>query len=432
MNILDLKHQLRSQFTRQRTQERDTPELRQRFEVGIARELKREAKRLSLTPPQLDQITQDLLNDLFGFGPLQPLLDDPDVAEVMINGPHHIFAEINGLQRAVGAVFDDEQHLLELINKIVRLTGQRLDESNPTADGVFHGDVRFNVAIKPVAINGPLLTLRKPRADIKEVEDLISRGTLSEGMFHVLWACIASKRNIIFSGATGTGKTTLLEVFSQYISDQERLVTIEDTPELRLRQHNVARLCTRPPNIEGKGEVTLRHLFVNALRMRPTRIILGEIRGAEAFDYLQSINSGHQGSLAVIHASTPAQVGPRLENLAQLSGVGAPAEVFREQLLTGVDLIIQVERYPDGTRKISEIAEPVGLDERGMVTVQPLFSYSLQGLDPQSGRCVGAHVAHGVKPTFFETFRQYGLNIDERLFNPPARSSTTPQPPPLP
>jgi len=410
-----------------RSQERDSPELRARYQQEISRELKR--AKLQLPSEQLEAIALGLIHDIFGFGPLQGLLDDPRVAEIMVNGPHVIFVEINGRQRRAGVAFDDQAHLLEVIQRLVRRAELRLDEANPTVDGFLEG-FRFNIAIAPVAVNGPLVTIRKPRPDIKDIEDLIAHGTLNLPIYQLLWACIQARLNIIFSGATGSGKTTLLEVFSQYIGEDERVVLIEDTPELQLRQQNVARLMTKPPNLEGKGEITLRRLFKSALRMRPTRVILGELRGEEAFDYLQSINSGHRGSLAVIHASGPSQVVARLENLAQLTGLGIPAEVLRQQIATGLDLIVHLERLSDGSRRVMEITELMS-DGSGEIELRTLFRFERRGLDAQGEQVIGEHSPSGQTPSFIHELKRLGISLDPALFETRAAASP-PAPPPLP
>jgi len=428
MNITELKRQLRAHFTRLRSQERDTPALRERLRGEVSKELKR--SKLLPDAQQRAQVTEELMRDLFGFGPLQGLLEHPQVAEIMVNGPSDIFIEVDGRQRSAGVTFDDEAHLLEVVHRLVRRAEVRLDESNPVVDGVLDG-FRFNAAIAPIAINGPLLTIRKPQPDVREIEDLINRGTLTLPIYQFLWACIQARLNIVFSGATGSGKTTLLEVLSQYIGEDERVVLIEDTPELKVRQRNVARLMTRPPNLEGRGEVTLRALFKSALRMRPTRIILGELRGEEAFDYLQSINSGHRGSLAVIHASSAEQVSARIENLAQLTGLNVPAEVLRRQIFTGLDLIVHVERLQDGSRKITEIAELHASSPDELYT-KPLFTFEQRGVSPQDGQVIGEHVAHGALPQLFHLFKRHGIALDPTIFGVSPTSDSPAGPPPLP
>ena len=412
MNLIELKGALRSQYLQRRTLERN--QQRQTVASELRKDLKRSG--LKLNADQTESVIQDLLDDIFGFGPLQRLLDDPQVSEIMVNGPFSIFVEVEGLQREARSAFDHEQHLIEVLNRLVRRSGQRLDESSPLVDCVIDGIYRLNAAINPVAINGPLITIRKPRSDIQQIEDLLKRKSLSHEMYQFLWGCIQARKNMIFSGGTGSGKTTLLEVLSEYISDQERLVIIEDIPEIKVRQQNVARLCTRPPNLEGKGEITLRSLFINSLRMRPTRIIMGEIRGPEAFEFLQSLNSGHQGSLAVLHAASPEEVMLRLENLTRMSGLNIPAEVIRQQIASGVHVIVQIDRYPDGSRKVSRISELTGLEDDGNVGVQDIFTYEFNGMDPETQRCKGQYTGCGITPITHADFTQLGLHIPEDIY----------------
>lgn len=413
MNLIELKSNLRAQYLRKRS-----VDIHSHGQDAIAPELKRSLKKsgLRLTSDQINAVTRDLLDDIFGFGPLQRLLDDPQVSEIMVNGPFSIFVEVEGLQRESSHAFDNEQHLTEILNRLVRRANQRLDESCPTVNCVIDGIYRMNAAIPPVAINGPLITIRKPRSDIQQIEDLLKRDSLSHEMYQFLWACIQARLNLVFSGGTGTGKTTLLEVLSEYISDQERLVIIEDIPELKVRQQNVARLCSRPPNLEGKGEITLRNLFINSLRMRPTRIIMGEIRGPEAFEYLQSLNSGHEGSLAVLHAASPSEVTLRLENLTRMAGLNIPPEVIRQQIASGVDIIIQIDRYPDGTRKISNITEVIGLDEDGNVEIQDLFTFEFTTTNPNTQKCEGYFSGNGIVPKLHQKFTQLGLQIPTNIY----------------
>lgn len=414
MNLIELKSALRSQYLQRRSQDFHSNNSRE----VISRELKKDLKRVR-TPfneEQLNSVVHDLLDDIFGFGPLQRLLDDPQVSEIMVNGPFTIFVEIEGVQRESRQSFDNEQHLMEVLNRLVRRANQRLDESCPTVNCVIDGIYRLNAAIPPIAVNGPLITIRKPRSDIKQIEDLLQRGSLSKSMYQFLWGAIQARLNLVFSGGTGTGKTTLLEVLSEYISDQERLVIIEDVPELKVRQPNVARLCSRPPNLEGKGEITLRSLFINSLRMRPTRIIMGEIRGSEAFEYLQSLNSGHEGSLAVLHAASPEEVTLRIENLTRMSGLNIPADVIRQQIASGVDIIIQIDRYPDGSRKVTRISEVIGLDEDGNVLLQDVFSFEFTKIDPVSQQCIGHFSGSGLIPKAHQKFKQLGLEISDTIY----------------
>lgn len=414
MNLIEVKSNLRVQYLKKRSLN-----VHAHSRESISSEIKRALKKsgLRLDADQINIITEDLLDDIFGFGPLQQLLDDPNVSEIMVNGPFSIFVEVEGLQRESKHAFDDDRHLLEVLNRLVRRANQRLDESSPTVNCVIDGVYRLNAVIPPVAVNGPLITIRKPRSDIQQIEDLLKRKSLSKEMYQFLWACIQSRLNIVFSGGTGTGKTTLLEVLSEYISDQERLVIIEDIPELKVRQQNVARLCSRPPNLEGKGEITLRSLFINSLRMRPTRIIMGEIRGPEAFEYLQSLNSGHEGSLAVLHAASPGEVTLRLENLTRMAGLNIPAEVIRQQIASGVDVIIQIDRYPDGTRKVSNITEVIGLDSEGNVEIQDLFTYEFKMVNQLTQKCEGYFSGNGIIPKLHQKFIQLGLQIPDSIYH---------------
>ena len=415
MSIKEFKRAIRREYSKRRVNERLSPELRE----GYAREIHREIKRarLGLGAEEMEKLCFQLIDDIFGFGPLQSLLDDPKISEIMINGPEHIFVEVEGGLRASSNAFDDEVHLMEIIQRLVRRASQRLDETNPLVDCIIDQVYRMHAVIAPVALNGPLATIRKPQVDIQSMEDLLQKGSLNMEMYQFLWACIQAKINVLFSGGTGSGKTTLMEVLSKFISKQERIVLIEDVPEIKMDQKNVARLCTRPPNLEGKGEIPLRTLFLNSLRMRPTRIILGEIRGSEAFEYLQSLNSGHRGSLAITHASSPEEAGLRLENLAQLSGLNIPSGVLRQQIATGLDLIVQVDRYPDGRRKVSKISEIIGLDPQRNLMIEDLFIYEFEGLEAGTQRCIGTHKSTGFIPTFYDEFLRHGVQVDPSIFD---------------
>ena len=416
-SLIDVKRRLRKQISQQFGGARSSEELERR----VLREIEGALQpfRRQFNASELNAVAEGLYHDIFGYGPLQRHLDNPAVSEIMVNGPYKIFIEIDGLQQESEQTFDDETHLIGTVQRMIRRAGARLDESQPTVECVIEEEIRVHAAIAPVAIDGPLLTIRKPRQDIREVEDLIRRGTLNTSIYQFLWACIQAKVSMIFSGATGSGKTTLLEVLSAHISDQERLVVIEDVPELRLRQRNVARLCTKQSNMEGKGEVSLRSLFISSLRMRPTRIILGEIRGGEAFEFLQSLTSGHRGSLAVIHASSPNEVALRLENLVQFANVQVAPEVVRQQISAGLDLVIQIDRFPDGRRRISSISEAVGLDQRGLVEFKEIFRFDFERLIREEQRCIGRFVPTGVKPTFLQEFDRVGVMVPDGLFEPP-------------
>lgn len=415
MSLIEFKRAIRREFSKRRVNDRNSVELKEGFAREIHKEIKR--ARLGLSAEDMEQLCFQLLDDIFGFGPLQSMLDDPKISEVMINGPKHIFVEVSGVLKEAPIVFDDEIHLMEIIQRLVRRASQRLDETNPMVNCVIDHVYRMHAVISPVALNGPLVTIRKPQVDIQDMEDLLQRGTLNMEMYQFLWACVQSRINILFSGGTGSGKTTMMEVLSKFISQQERIVLIEDVPEIKLSQKNVARLCTRPPNLEGKGEIPLRTLFLNSLRMRPTRILLGEIRGSEAFEYLQSLNSGHEGSLAITHASSPEEAGLRLENLAQLAGLNIPSDVLRQQIAKGLDLVVQIDRYPDGSRKVSQISEVIGLDPTRNLLVEDLFVYEFEGLEAGTQRCIGNHKATGFMPTFYDEFLRHGVQVDPGIFD---------------
>jgi pilus assembly protein CpaF len=415
MHLYEIKRAIKAQLSAQLNSNlKLTNDLKAEFSSEILKLL----KRAKVNADQEQKVARDLLDDLFGFGPIQSLLDDPRVTEIMVNGPMFIFVEVDGRIQETTISFDDELHLYEVVQKIARRAQVRIDESHPYADCVINGDTRVNLSIAPIAIGGPLITIRKPRIDIRDVQDLIRRKTLNENMYHFLWACVQARLNIMFSGATGTGKTTILEIFSAYIAENERMILIEDTPELRIRQKNVARLCVKPANIEGKGEITLRELFINSLRMRPNRILLGEIRGPEAFDYLQALTSGHRGSMAVIHAASAKEVGLRLENLAQLSGLNVPPTVLRQQIATGLDVIVQLERLENGERKITQItAVSKVLGAQDELQYEDLFIYDHLSSLASQPQIKGCHLSTGVIPKFFKEFEKAGVNVPSSIFS---------------
>lgn len=382
----------------------------------LLKEMRREGVRLS--EDERDAVASAVLADIMGLGPLQPFMDDPEVTEIMVNGPSAVFVEKAGQKYLTQARFDNDQHLRNTVEKILRDTGKRLDESSPYVDASMPDGSRINVVIPPVVSNGPHLTVRKYMRSIKTVDDFIRLGTLDGRIGQFLYACIRARMNILFAGATGSGKTTMMEVFATHFGQHERIVVIEDTPELHFHQPNTVRLLTRPSNVEGKGEVTIRELFRNSLRMRPNRIILGEIRGEEAFDYLQALISGHRGSLAVIHASSPEETVSRLENLVMQSGVNVPTEAIRNQITYGLDLIVQVVQLDDGSRKASRISEVLDVDDHGHVKLRDVFYFREDGLDP-NGKVVGQFAATGAIPSFFPRFRLAGVQVHEAIFRPP-------------
>ncbi|MBU0551389.1 CpaF family protein [Myxococcota bacterium] len=426
MNIHDVKHELRERLF----QELGPQVVRARDRAAITRELDRQLKRmrLKLNAQEQRHLIEDVIDDILGYGPIQALLDNPEVSEIMVNGPKTVFYEQAGHITESPSRFDNEAHLIKIIQKMAADTGRRIDQSSPTVDLTLENGARVNCVLSPIAVGGPFITIRKMTTRMDGIEELVMRGTLNPPMSQLLWACIRAGINIIFSGATGAGKTTLMQLLSAYIDEGERIITIEDTPELELRQRHVVAMQTRPPNIEGQGEITLRHLFYNSLRMRPNRIILGELRGAEAFDYLQALSSGHGGSLAVIHAASPEEVVIRLENLTQLAGVPIPPPVVRSQIAHGLQLIVQMTRYKDGVRRVNRISEIAGLDANGFVRVKDIFIFEEQGVDPNK-RILGRFMATGYVPQFFKRFQQAGLDVSANIFRVAAAPGGPPPPP---
>jgi pilus assembly protein CpaF len=360
-----------------------------------------------------EKVIRELCDEFLGWGPLEPLMNDPRITEIMINGPFKIYIEKDGRKVPTHVVFDDEIHLRHFVEKMLIPAGRRVDESYPYVDFSLKDGSRINVIIPPLSVGGSTVTIRKFLRSINQVDDLRGLDTIDERMSKFLVACIKAKVNILFSGATGSGKTTTLEVLSSYISPLERIIVIEDTLELTLRQEHVVRLLTRPPNIEGKGEITIRDLFINTLRMRPTRIILGEIRGAEAMDYLQALNSGHRGCLAVIHASTPFDALTRLETTALYAGLNMPVWAIRKQITSGVDLIVQHDQLTDGSRKITYMTEVETMHDQEII-LRDIFRYDIDKVD-EEGKVVGAFRAKNI-PTFFPLFKKKGVELSEEIF----------------
>ena len=369
----------------------------------------------SLSDADKKDIINELINEFLGFGPIENLLKDPAITEIMINGPNHIYVEREGKKELTNITFDNDKQLMEIIYKLVAPTRRRVDESFPYTEIALKDGSRVNIIIPPLVLAGPTVTIRKFLKEITTIEDLIRLGTLDKRMDDFLIACIKAKINIIFTGATGVGKTTALNVLSRYISNGERIVTIEDTAELRLVQEHVVRLEARQPNVEGRGEVTIRDLFKNSLRMRPNRIILGEIRGAEALDMLQAICSGHNGSLSIIHAGTPDDVINRIETMILTSGVPISVEAIHRQIAAAINLIVQQEQLIDGSRKITHIAQISGLKDN-KVSIEDIFVYELEGVDTED-RIRGGWKATGVIPIFYTLFERKGINLQKRIFN---------------
>lgn len=361
------------------------------------------------------KILNELVEELAGFGPIDVFLKDPQVTEVMINGPKKIYVERQGKKMLTDIVFESESQLRHLIYKIISPTRRRVDETFPYVDLSLPDGSRVNIVIEPVALDGSIVTIRKFLKEIGDANDLLRLGTLEERMSDFLVACIKAKVNIIFSGATGAGKTTTLNALSSYIANDERVITIEDTAELRLKQDHVVRMETRQANIEGRGEISIRDLFKNSLRMRPERIILGEIRGAEALDLLQAICSGHAGSLAILHASSPEDVIYRLETMILTSGLPITLEAIHRQINAAVNLIVQQEQLAGGDRKITHITQVNGIRD-GRVSLEDIFTYEIEGVDT-NGKVKGKWIATGVTPVFGRLFQKAGIELHSEIFN---------------
>ncbi len=369
---------------------------------------------VTLSPSLRDQLFQRVLNDLLGFGEIQPLLDDPEISEIMINGSDKVYVERKGRLERVPIRFPDDQAVLRLIDRIISPLGRRIDEDSPTVDARLPDGSRVNAVIPPAAIDGPSVTIRKFARERLHVADLIRLGSLTEHMAEFLRACVVGRLNIVVSGGTGSGKTTLLNVLSEYIPEEERIVTIEDAAELQLHQEHVVRLEAKPPNVEGKGEVTIRHLVRNALRMRPDRIIVGEVRGGEALDMLQAMNTGHDGSMTTLHANSPRDAVRRLETLTLFAGLDLPVRVIREQITSAVDVIVQQSRLRDGSRRVTSITEVVGM-EGDTVVLSEIFRFEETGLD-QEGRILGEHRATGIRPMFEPRLEAAGFRLSAEVY----------------
>lgn len=368
----------------------------------------------SLSQEQLEQMETQVINEIIGYGPIQPLLDDPTISEVMVNGPYHVFAEKGGRISETDIKFDDEAHVYRVIDRILRPLGRRVDRKWPMADARLPDGSRVNVIIPPAAIDGPTITIRKFAKEKLKVEDLIRFGSLTEPMAEFLRACVQARLNIVVSGGTGSGKTTLLNVLSNFIPDHERIVTIEDSAELQLAKPHVVRLEARPPDPDGTGRVTIRDLVINALRMRPERIVVGECRGAEALDMLQAMNTGHDGSLTTLHANTPRDAISRLETMCLMAGIDFPVKVIREQIASAIDLIVQTSRLRDGSRKIVQITEVQGM-EGDVIVMQPVFSFVERGVSAE-GRVMGEMVSSNIRPKFTPRLQAAGIHLPPEIF----------------
>ena len=369
---------------------------------------------LALSSKVRYQITSDVVDEIIGYGPIQQLLDDPTITEIMVNQPDQVYIERNGKIFLSDRSFRDDAHIMRVIERIVMPLGRRIDESSPMVDARLPDGSRVNAIIPPLAVNGPVLTVRKFSKEPYSVDDLIGFGTLTGEMADFLRACVTARLNIIVSGGTGSGKTTTLNVLSSFVPNDERIITIEDAAELRLQQEHVVSLESRPPNLEGRGEITIRMLVRNALRMRPDRIIVGEVRGGEALDMLQAMNTGHDGSLSTAHTNSPRDTLSRLETMCLMAGTDLPSRAVREQISAAVNLIVHQNRLRDGSRKITHITEVQGMEGNVIVT-QDIFLFNQEGVDDE-GRVLGCHKATGLRPKFTDRLLHEGVELPANIF----------------
>ncbi|MEW6717930.1 MAG: CpaF family protein [Chloroflexota bacterium] len=370
--------------------------------------------RLNLASDIREKITNDVIAELLGYGPIQSLLDNPDISEIMVNGPDSVYVEQNGKLEKTSVKFHDDNHVKTIIERIVLPLGRHIDYDNPSVDARLPDGSRVNAVIPPVAIDGPSITIRKFRKDLLGIEQLTQYKSLTDTMAEFLRTCVIARLNILISGGTGSGKTTLLNVLSSFIPENERIVTIEDAAELQLRQDHVVRLETKPSDLEGKGMVNIRDLVRNALRMRPDRIVVGEVRGGEAIDMLQAMNTGHDGSLTTLHANSPRDAISRLETMTLMSGLEIPLKVVREQIASAVDLIIQQSRLKDGSRKVTYISEVAGM-EGDIVVLTDIFKFEQTEITPE-GKIIGDLKPTGIRPLFMPRLEMSGFKLGPEVF----------------
>ena len=410
---IDLHHRLIERLDLEALEQiKDEVEVVHQIRLAVGEFLREESTPLSQA--EREEIVEQIVWEITGLGPIEPLFRDATISDILVNSAKDIFIERRGKLARVGTQFRNDAHLMAVIDRIVSRVGRRVDESSPMVDARLPDGSRVNAIIPPLALDGPVLSIRRFGADLT-VEQLIANGSMTMEMLQLLAGCVKARLNVLISGGTGSGKTTLLNALSSFIPSDERLVTIEDAAELRLQQEHVVRLETRPPNAEGRGEVIARDLVKNALRMRPDRIIVGEVRGPEALDMLQAMNTGHEGSLTTVHANTPRDALSRLETMILMAGTNLPNRAMREQISSALDLVIQASRLSDGTRRIVSVTEITGM-EGEIVTSQEIYRFRRRGISPES-RIVGQFEATGVRPAFTERLRVAGVELPSRMFD---------------
>ena len=381
--------------------------------AGIVKEIIAD-QRVPLNHDEQERIQADLLDEVFGLGPLEPLLRDAKISDILVNDKDHVFIEKNGLLQRVDTTFRDDRHLLQIIDRIVSRVGRRVDESSPMVDARLPDGSRVNAIIPPLALDGPSMSIRRFGTGPLAANQLVQLKSVSPEMMEVLSSAVKARISILISGGTGTGKTTFLNILSQYIPRNERIVTIEDAAELRLAQENIVRLETRPPNIEGQGAIKQRQLLINCLRMRPDRIIMGEIRGEEAFDMLQAMNTGHEGSMTTIHANTPRDAISRLESMVAMGNMNLPEKSVRQQISSAITIVVQSTRLSDGTRKVTSVSEITGMEEN-VISMQEIFTFTRKGIGPD-GKVIGIFQPTRIRPRFLERLRLSGIVLPPALF----------------
>lgn len=399
------------------------PQEQLRAELAILVKQVIRAEQIELAPAQLHTLTVNIQNEVMGLGPIEPLLADPEISDILVNGPSAVYIERRGRLEKTEIQFSTNEHLTRIIEKIVSRVGRRIDESSPMVDARLPDGSRVNAIIPPLALDGPILSIRRFSINPLGVDDLIGLGTLNKNIASVISALVKLKTNVLISGGTGSGKTTLLNMMSSFVPEDERTITIEDAAELQLQQPHVVRLETRPPNIEGRGEISQRSLVKNSLRMRPDRIVVGEVRGAEVLDMLQAMNTGHQGSMTTVHANSPRDAITRLENMVNLAGFNIGIKPIRQQIASAITVIIQIARLIDGSRKIISLQEITGI-EGEVIEMHEIFRYEQRSILPD-GKVSGEFIATGIRPRFLDRMRAAGLTISDLAFVPSGQPASS-------